>query len=84
MINLYGLIQRFLTFIPQNPDQMQAVFQQLEQQWGRVDTLVHCLAFVNKADFNGLVELAIQYIDGLKQDNANMASAATLSAWHCT
>lgn len=75
-----------LPYIPQNPDQMQAVFQQLERQWGWVDILVHCLAFANKADFSGLVELAIRYIDELKRNDANMAtgSAATLSTWHCT
>lgn len=33
-----------LPYIPQNPDQMQAVFQQLERQWDWMDILVHCLA----------------------------------------
>ena len=37
----------------QNPDQMGALFQQLERQWGQLDILVHCLAFANKADLVG-------------------------------
>ena len=32
---------------------MEAVFQQLERQWGQLDILVHCLAFANKADLVG-------------------------------
>ena len=43
----------FLPMDVQNPDQMQAVFQQLERQWGQLDILVHCLAFANKADLVG-------------------------------
>ncbi|KKZ12677.1 MAG: enoyl-ACP reductase [Candidatus Synechococcus spongiarum SP3] len=43
----------FLPMDVQNPDQMQAVFQRLESQWGQLDILVHCLAFANKADLVG-------------------------------
>ena len=43
----------FLPMDVQNPDQMEAVFQQLESQWGQLDILVHCLAFANKADLVG-------------------------------
>ena len=43
----------FLPMDVQSPDQMEAVFQQLESQWGQLDILVHCLAFANKADLMG-------------------------------
>ena len=37
----------------QNEAQMQTVFQQLQQQWGNLDVLIHCLAFANRDDLVG-------------------------------
>lgn len=45
-------------FIPldvQNPDQMGAVFETIREKWGRLDFLVHSIAFMPKEDLQGRV-----------------------------
>lgn len=37
------------------PGQLEAVFAQIEQRWGHLDTLVHSIAFAPKADLHGRV-----------------------------
>ncbi|WP_406721149.1 MULTISPECIES: enoyl-ACP reductase FabI [Thioclava] len=37
------------------PDQIEALFAQITQQWGRLDTLVHSIAFCPKEDLHGRV-----------------------------
>lgn len=43
-------------FVPcnvQNEEQITAAFDTIRQQWGRLDILIHCLAFANKDDLTG-------------------------------
>lgn len=43
-------------FVPcnvQNDEQIQSTFDTLKEQWGKLDILVHCLAFANKDDLKG-------------------------------
>ncbi|MEB3294797.1 MAG: enoyl-ACP reductase FabI [Synechococcales bacterium] len=43
-------------FVPcnvQNDTQMQSTFETVKEQWGRLDILVHCLAFANKDELKG-------------------------------
>ena len=37
----------------QDPAQIEAVFEQVKQQWGSIDVLVHCLAFAGKEELIG-------------------------------
>ena len=37
------------------PGQMEAVFQTIAERWGRLDTIVHSIAFAPKADLHGRV-----------------------------
>ncbi|MGL5446788.1 MAG: enoyl-ACP reductase FabI [Rhabdaerophilum sp.] len=37
------------------PGQMEAVFAEIEQRWGRLDTLLHSIAFAPKGDLHGRV-----------------------------
>ncbi|TKD25214.1 enoyl-ACP reductase FabI [Rhodobacter capsulatus] len=37
------------------PDQLAAVFERIEDHWGRLDTLVHSIAFAPRADLHGRV-----------------------------
>lgn len=39
----------------QNPDQVEALFQEIEKKWGRLDFLVHSVAFAPKDDLHGRV-----------------------------
>jgi enoyl-[acyl-carrier protein] reductase I len=44
-----------------NPEQMTAVFAAIEERWGRLDFLVHSIAFAPKADLQGrLVDSSIE------------------------
>lgn len=43
-------------FVPcdvQNEDQIQSTFKTIQAQWGRLDILIHCLAFANREDLTG-------------------------------
>jgi enoyl-[acyl-carrier protein] reductase I len=37
----------------QHPDQISTAFEAIQQQWERLDILIHCLAFANKDDLGG-------------------------------
>ena len=37
----------------QNPEQIEAVFSEIERQWGHFDVLIHCLAFAGKEELVG-------------------------------
>ena len=43
----------FLPCNVQDDSQITAVFEEIEQQWGKLDILIHCLAFANKEDLSG-------------------------------
>ncbi|NET54735.1 MAG: enoyl-ACP reductase FabI [Symploca sp. SIO2E6] len=43
----------FLPCNVQDDSQIAAVFEAVEQQWGKLDILIHCLAFANKEDLSG-------------------------------
>lgn len=43
----------FLPLDVQQPEQVQAVFETLQQQWGQLDSLIHCLAFAGKDELVG-------------------------------
>ncbi|NJK41582.1 MAG: enoyl-ACP reductase FabI [Acaryochloridaceae cyanobacterium SU_2_1] len=43
----------FLPCDVQNQDQIKEIFAALQQEWGRLDILIHCLAFANKEDLGG-------------------------------
>lgn len=43
-------------FVPcnvQNDEQVDAAFETIREKWGRLDILIHCLAFANKDDLSG-------------------------------
>ena len=43
-------------FVPcnvQNEEQINATFETIAQQWGKLDILIHCLAFANREDLGG-------------------------------
>ncbi|CAN1558588.1 FabI Enoyl-[acyl-carrier-protein] [Rhabdaerophilaceae bacterium] len=37
------------------PGQMEAVFKTISERWGRLDTIVHCIAFAPRSDLHGRV-----------------------------
>jgi len=43
----------FLPCDVQNEDQIKECFSQIQQKWGKLDILIHCLAFANKDDLIG-------------------------------
>ncbi len=43
----------FLPCDVQNDDQVQSVFETIEEKWGQLDILIHCLAFAGKEDLAG-------------------------------
>jgi len=43
----------FLPCNVQNDTQIQSTFAEIQNQWGRLDILIHCLAFANKEDLGG-------------------------------
>ncbi|MGP1382238.1 MAG: enoyl-ACP reductase FabI [Thainema sp.] len=43
----------FLPLNVQNDEQVTAAFDAVKEKWGRVDILVHCLAFANRDDLTG-------------------------------
>ncbi len=43
----------FLPCNVQNDEQIQSTFETIRNQWGRLDILIHCLAFASKDDLSG-------------------------------
>ncbi|MBD2356571.1 enoyl-ACP reductase FabI [Tolypothrix sp. FACHB-123] len=43
----------FLPCDVQNDEQIQSTFETIRSQWGKLDILIHCLAFANKDDLSG-------------------------------
>lgn len=43
----------FLPCDVQNDAQVEEAFKAIEDKWGRLDTLIHCLAFANRDDLSG-------------------------------
>ncbi|MBT9311883.1 enoyl-ACP reductase FabI [Leptothoe kymatousa] len=43
----------FLPCNVQNDEQVTATFEAVKEQWGRLDVLIHCLAFANRDDLTG-------------------------------
>lgn len=43
----------FLPCNVQDAAQVESTFEQVKQQWGKLDILIHCLAFANKEDLEG-------------------------------
>lgn len=43
----------FLPLDVQNDAQIKEVFTNIQEKWGKVDILIHCLAFANKEDLSG-------------------------------
>lgn len=43
----------FLPCNVQNEEQIQSTFETIRDKWGRIDILIHCLAFANKDDLSG-------------------------------
>ncbi|WP_460202595.1 enoyl-ACP reductase FabI [Scytonema sp. NUACC21] len=43
----------FLPCNVQNDEQVKSTFEEIHQKWGKVDILIHCLAFANKDDLSG-------------------------------
>lgn len=43
----------FLPCDVQNDEQVDALFAAIQEKWGRLDILIHCLAFANKDDLSG-------------------------------
>ncbi len=43
----------FLPLNVQNDEQVTAAFDTVKEKWGRVDILIHCLAFANRDDLTG-------------------------------
>lgn len=43
----------FLPCNVQNDEQVEAAFDAVKQQWGKLDILIHCLAFASKDDLTG-------------------------------
>ncbi len=43
----------FLPCNVQNDQQIQSTFETIQDKWGKLDILIHCLAFANKDDLSG-------------------------------
>jgi enoyl-[acyl-carrier protein] reductase I len=43
----------FLPLDVQSPEQVQSLFETIQQQWGQLDILIHCLAFAGKEELVG-------------------------------
>jgi enoyl-[acyl-carrier protein] reductase I len=43
----------FLPCNVQNEDQIKSTFETIREQWGKLDILIHCLAFASKEDLTG-------------------------------
>ncbi len=43
----------FLPLDVQNDAQVEAIFTNIQEKWGKFDILIHCLAFANKEDLSG-------------------------------
>jgi enoyl-[acyl-carrier protein] reductase I len=43
----------FLPLDVQDPGQVEMTFNAVQQSWGKLDILIHCLAFANKEDLSG-------------------------------
>lgn len=62
----------FLPCDVQNDEQVNALFETIQEKWGRLDILIHCLAFANKDDLSG---------DFSKVARANFSLALEVSAY---
>ncbi|NCJ07714.1 enoyl-ACP reductase FabI [Synechococcales cyanobacterium C] len=56
----------FLPLNVQDADQVKATFAAIQEQWGRLDVLIHCLAFANRDDLSG-------DFSGVSEANFNLA-----------
>lgn len=56
----------FLPCNVQDQAQVDATFNSIQQQWGKLDILIHCLAFANRDDLGG-------DFSAVQQDNFNLA-----------
>lgn len=56
----------FLPCNVQDQAQVDATFSSIQQQWGKLDILIHCLAFANREDLGG-------DFSAVQQDNFNLA-----------
>ena len=56
----------FLPCNVQNPEQVDSMFQAVKDKWGKLDILIHCLAFANRDDLSG-------DFSNVTQDNFNLA-----------
>ena len=56
----------FLPCNVQNQEQVDSMFQEVKDKWGRLDILIHCLAFANREDLSG-------DFSNVTQDNFNLA-----------
>lgn len=56
----------FLPCNVQDSEQVDAMFQAVKDQWGRLDILIHCLAFANRDDLTG-------DFSNVTQENFNLA-----------
>lgn len=56
----------FLPCNVQDQSQVDATFNSIQQQWGKLDILIHCLAFANREDLGG-------DFSAVQQDNFNLA-----------
>ncbi|KAF3884856.1 MULTISPECIES: enoyl-ACP reductase FabI [Nostocales] len=43
----------FLPCDVQNDEQVRSTFEEIQQKWGKLDILIHCLAFASKDDLSG-------------------------------
>ncbi|MBD2692803.1 enoyl-ACP reductase FabI [Anabaena catenula] len=43
----------FLPCNVENDEQIKSTFETIKQEWGKIDILIHCLAFANKDDLSG-------------------------------
>ena len=56
----------FLPCDVQNQEQVDATFQTVKEKWGKLDILIHCLAFANREDLTG-------DFSNVSKDNFNLA-----------
>ncbi len=62
----------FLPCNVQDDAQIQSTFETVKEKWGRIDILIHCLAFANKEDLSG------NFVD---TSRAGFATALDISAY---
>lgn len=65
----------YLPLNVQDDEQIDRTFTEVSEKWGRVDILIHCLAFANKEDLSG---------DFSKTSRAGFAQAMDISTYSLT